>query len=230
MRTKTFLAALAASIVPSTALASFIDQDTGKTFVGILNVDTSSSIWQQRVTAGAGGLLVGIDVLPQRGTFNPPTESFLFFVNSGPPWQTGPHDFETVVTFDAQDTNQPWIYVDVRQAGIWLQPGDQFSWGASGLGDGAWLFQHHQLAYPGGELWRDGSIHTLSGRGSDMPFRTHMVIPEPTTLTVATFACVGVGIRRRRRWAAVHLRGTLCWRNEEGSVARRGIRAGLHAV
>jgi hypothetical protein len=202
MRTKTFLMALAAGIMPLTAQA-FIDQDTGKTLSGILNVDTSTSIWQQRVTAGAHGLLVGIDVLPQRGSFNPPTESFLFFVNSGPPWQTGAHDFQTVVTFNAQDTSQPWIYVDVRQAGIRLQPGDQFSWGASALGDGAWLFQHHQLDYPRGELWRNGSVFVLSGSDSDMPFRTHMLVPEPTTLTMMLLTCLAAFVRRKRPAPAI---------------------------
>ena len=153
---------------------SVIDQDTGMTLSGVINASAPSLTWQQEVSVGVSGRLVGIDILPQRGSFNPPSESFLFFVNVGSPWQSDANNFEVIVEFDAQGPND-WFYVDLQSAEINLDSGDTFVWGVTGIDDGASLFGHSQLDYPGGKLYLNGSEFDGPSGDSDSPFRTHVI-------------------------------------------------------
>jgi hypothetical protein len=154
------------------------------------------------VAAGVSGKLVGVDILPQRGDFNPPTESTLFFVNVGAPWQSDANDFEQVITVPATGVTD-WFYVDVSSANIFLQAGQSFVWGTRGVNGGLWLHGHSQVHYPG-QLWIDAPPlgvreQELFGSHADLCFRSYMqIVPEPRTLAFGLVCLASVAATARR--------------------------------
>jgi hypothetical protein len=187
-----------------------IDQNTGQTQSGIFNAGIVGFSWEQGVTAGISGRLVGVDILPQSADpTGPPTATTKFFVNVGPPWQSDTNDFQQVITFPSHSPVN-WFYVDVSSANIFLTAGQKFVWGVTGV-SGAdvgnpWLFGHHQLDYSRGELWQStatnlstGKLFVIVGDTSDLAFRTYMIpVPEPSCAWLSSLACL-VGCTHHRR-------------------------------
>ena len=171
-----------------------VDQSTGKTFAGVFNADAPSITWQQEVLVGVTGKLIGIDILPQSETSNPPTESTFFFVNVGSPWQFDANDFEAIITVPTVG-EADWFYVDVSSANIVLEAGDTFVWGTKGINGGLWL-HGQQLQYPG-QLWIDAPPfgireQEIFGSHSDLAFRSHMmIVPEPTSSLLCAISLAG---------------------------------------
>ena len=139
-------------------------------------------IWQQGVTAGVSGPLIGVEV--QRSW---EAGSSLFFINLGEPWQTDPNDFEARISIQWAQT---WEYIDVSSANIYLQAGDKF---VIGFGEGyPWFIGNHDK-YSRGSVWMNGREHP----DTDLAFRTY-TIPEPSALAfVAVNALVLLRARRQ---------------------------------
>lgn len=188
------------------AQAGVIDQSNLQTYTGLATFVE----FQQQVTDGIGGLLVGIELYT--AAFPPdqdPAVHELDTVSIG----VGPGFFAGAFSF----TTQAWIepggaYIDTSAAGIYLTPGEQFvidvtdpqAGTCCNLG-GAWR------VYSGGDLFmKQGStISEDSGSpGSSMAFETFMDpnaappetgTPEPGSLALFGSGVLGVAWMRRRK-------------------------------
>ena len=151
------LTALVAT-VPTANAAIEIDQI--QPFINEGLSGASRFTWQQGVTAGLQGKLVGFELYSnQVGTAN-------VFLNLGAPWQSDSHDWVGTITSLGAGAD----YVDVSAANIMLNPGDQFSIGFNGqnvlgvLGLGA--LQPADAYLGGGAFHSDSVLSTITG-----PFR-----------------------------------------------------------
>jgi hypothetical protein len=188
------------------AQAGQLDQSNLQTFTGL-------ATWvefQQQVTAGIGGLLVGVELYT---TLSPPGQNpgvaELDTVSIG----VGPGFFAGAFSFITQAWIEPGgTYIDTSAAGIYLTPGELFvidvtdpqAGTCCNLG-GAWR------VYSGGDLFmKQGStISEDSGSpGTSMAFETFMDpnaappepgTPEPGTLALFGSGVLGVAWMRRRK-------------------------------
>ncbi len=106
-----FYCAIVAIIVPlvnPAAAAPVVDQKQESATYISFNMHSSGLEWQQEVTAGVSGTLVGIEF------FAHTTGSADFYVNLGAPWQTDADDYAATVT---SGVTSDWVYVDVFVGG-----------------------------------------------------------------------------------------------------------------
>jgi hypothetical protein len=189
-----------------TAQAGVIDQSNPQTYTGLATFNE----FQQQVTDGIGGLLVGIELYT--AAFPPdqtPAVHELDTVSIG----VGPGFFAGTFSF----TTQAWIepggtYIDTSAAGIYLTPGEQFvidvtdpQFGTCCNLGGAWS------VYYGGDLFvKAGSTisDASTSPGISLAFDTFMDpnaappgpgTPEPGTLALFGSGVLGVAWMRRRK-------------------------------
>ena len=122
--------------------------------------------WQQEVTAGIAGPLIGVDIWVKIGDFED-CQSVDFFINKGPPWQTDANDFETVLC--AGPNRDGWVYVDTSAASITLEVGQEFVVGLLHRSEQFFFRLSTQNPYPGGSLW----VNESEQAGNDMAFRSY---------------------------------------------------------
>ena len=149
----------------------------------------TGNTFQQQVTAGTAGKLVGVDLWFSLSN-NPAKVS----VNKGTGWQADTNDFMTTVSNPFNETT--WTYVDVSAANLMLTLGDKF---VIGLTNGADFYGRGPAAYSG-NLYLNGSWYP----GYTMAFRTYVdnapaIVPEPGTIVVwSLIGLIGVVWVRRR--------------------------------
>jgi hypothetical protein len=153
--------------------------------------------WQQEVTVGVRGYLVGIDlywfVSPQ-----PPNNNVLdISINRGSAWQSDSNDFEKVVIFCVPNG---WNHINVSPAALYFMPGDQFVIGVNNPYNNTMLGGSSDDEYPAGDLFLGGQNYA-TGR-FDLAFRTYMKttpIPEPSTMLLLASGLIGlVGYGRKK--------------------------------
>ena len=126
------------------------------------------------------GLLSSVEVFFNSQNLS---QGISFFVNTGAPWQSDTHDFQTNLSLVSG-----WNSVDVSSAGIPVSVGAQFTIGIQGLGPDTFFHPSFrgtrdtlEPSYAGGVLYRDGSVFMNLGSTHDMNFRTFVEpVPEPT--------------------------------------------------
>jgi hypothetical protein len=173
-----------------------LDQDSPY-INAIFNADSSGLTWQQEVTVGIAGNLVG--VVLYRGVYQDPgTGSLNFFLNIGPVWQSDPNNFQSIITLP---TINAWNYIDVSSAGLYFNPGDHFVIGIQGVNEGTWVGgsgpppQYSDPVYLNGSGagytdWRIG-FHTYVDEGG-------AIVPEPATMLLIGSGLLGLlGFRRK---------------------------------
>jgi hypothetical protein len=186
------------------AQAGQLDQSNLQTFTGLATFVE----FQQQVTAGIGGLLVGVELYT---TLSPPDQdpgvAELDTVSIG----VGPGFFAGVFSFTTQAVIEPGgTYIDTSAAGIYLTPGERFvidvtdpqAGTCCNLG-GAWR------VYSGGDLFmKQGSTISDDSTEVSMAFETFMDpnatppepgTPEPGTLALFGSGVLGVAWMRRRK-------------------------------
>ena len=103
------------------ASAAIIDQQNGP---GNTSFNGSAGFnWEQGVTAGITGQLVGVDIWDNSAT------STTLTINRGSPWQSDANDFSQTIS----TTPGTWTHVDLSSANLQFTAGDQFSIGLIGL-------------------------------------------------------------------------------------------------
>jgi hypothetical protein len=152
--------------------------------------------FQQSITAGVTGKLVGIELQIQGGSIFPSTTTGAvnIGVSLGAPWLNGPLTHSVSVPVNSFG----WNYYDLSPGGIFLTAGQQFTvhllpegWGSANprLGTGTYYtYQDFGVNfYLGGMLYVNGSTNTFD----DLRFRTWMdtsaTIPD-TGPTLAFFS------------------------------------------
>jgi len=170
---------------------SVLDQVNDGLITANINGTATSLTWQQGVTAGATGLLSAIDLnFASAGTID-------FFINVGAPWQTDANDY--------QDTSLSvvtgWNSIDISSANIFVNSGDEFVIGLTGLGIGnpdPW--GSYSGGYVNGMLYLNGSVFVNSD--SDLHFRTYVdvsAVPVPAAAWLFGSGLIGlIGIARRK--------------------------------
>jgi hypothetical protein len=142
-----------------------------------------SFTWQQGVTAGVTGLLSSIDLhFRDDGSVN-------FFVNLGAPWQADANDYQDT----SLDVAVGWNSVDVSAANIFINSGDIFSIGLTGINVGNPLPRGSGGvdAYTDGTLYLNGFVYTEGN--SDFNFRTYVeVVPVPAAVWLFGTALIGL--------------------------------------
>ncbi len=126
--------------------------------------------WQQEVTAGIAGPLIGVEIWVKIGDSGD-CQSVDFFINKGPAWQTDANDFETVLC--AGPNRDGWVYVDTSAAGITLNVGETFVVGLLHRSDQFFFRLSLQDPYAGGSLW----VNENEQAANDLAFKTYTVAP-----------------------------------------------------
>ena len=152
------------SVAAVPASAQVLDQVSPYGGAGF-NADATFLTWQQEVVVGLAGTLVEIELYVST------PGGCQVFINTGPPWQSDPHEFQTSISA----ASQGWFAIDTSSAGVTLDVGDRFVIGVIGGGNGMWLGGSYDPplgGYPQGELYLNQNIH--GGGGWDLAFQTYM--------------------------------------------------------
>lgn len=187
------------------AQAGVIDQSNRQTYTGLATFVE----FQQQVTDGIGGLLVGVDLYTAT---SPPDQDpavpELDTVSIG----VGPGFFAGAFSF----TTQAWIepggtYIDTSAAGIYLTPGEKFVIDVTDPLEGTCCnLGGAYRVYPGGDLFeKQGSIITdpSISPGISMAFDTFMDpnaappesgTPEPASILLIPAGLGVLALRRKR--------------------------------
>ena len=186
------------------AQAGQLDQSNLQTFTGLATFVE----FQQQVTAGIGGLLVGVELYT---TLSPPDQdpgvAELDTVSIG----VGPGFFAGVFSFTTQAVIEPGgTYIDTSAAGIYLTPGERFVIDVTDPQSGTCCnLGGAYRVYPGGDLFmKQGSTISDDSTEVSMAFETFMDpnatppepgTPEPGTLALFGSGVLGVAWMRRRK-------------------------------
>jgi len=183
------------------AQAGVIDQSNPQTYTGLATFVE----FQQQVTDGIGGLLVGVELYTTVSPPDDPSQAVpeldTVSIGVGPGFFAGPFSF----------TIQAWIepggtYIDTSAAGIYLTPGEQFVIDVTDPEAGTCCnLGGAYRVYPGGDLFmKQGSTITDDSIIS-MAFETFMdpnaVPPESGTPEPASILLIpaGLGVLALRR-------------------------------
>ncbi|MEL7449254.1 MAG: PEP-CTERM sorting domain-containing protein [Pseudomonadota bacterium] len=190
------IAAVLALLLPGMATATVIvDQQSlpGGHQVGLNG--HYIKVWQQEVTAGVTGQLVGIDLWMYPGEGR-------FFVNPGeayqPRTQVNNFAFSEELHFLGTPGQAEWFYLDLTDANIFLSAGDAFIFGMQGtLGGGGSLYPFGFL----GDPYAGGTLYSQTGAvfqgDMDFAFRSYVMtttqVPEPSSLLLLVVGMLAMG-------------------------------------
>jgi len=128
-----------------------------------------TDVWQQEVTVGTNGQLVGVDIWWHGGN-----GTLDFSINRGAAWQTDTPEFQATITLTRLGD---WNFIDLSSAGLSFLPGEQFVIQWQNLSPTS-LGGSNTDQYPTGDLYFNAGLHTVE-RLVDLAFRTYMA-PCPT--------------------------------------------------
>lgn len=174
-------AAIAGATSPAHAIV-VLDQSNDQHFGNLqYNGGSSSLTWQQGITAGRSGQLDAVDLyFWESGRIE-------FQLSGQSPWQAHP-DYKRTISVDVG-----WNRVNVSDANLFVQSGQQFSVGLQGLGD---TFEptfggtHIADNYVGGAIYLNGS-EFRPDLHYDMGFRTYVDSPTANARNFGLF----IGVR-----------------------------------
>jgi len=162
----------------------------------IFNADESIYTWQQQVTVGIEGKLVGVELY----RYASGTGNLNFFLNIGPAWQSDPNNFQSIINLAAISD---WNYIDVSSAGLYFNVGDQFVIGIQGVDEGTYVGgsylppEYPDPLYQNGSAYDDGNwrigFHTYVDEGG-------AEVPEPSTTVFLGSGLIGLAGYGRKRF------------------------------
>jgi hypothetical protein len=131
--------------------------------------------WQQEVTVGVNGELVGISLYFYPNS-NGSGGGIIIDLYKGSGWQTGASDYSAPVL---SPTSEGWSYIDVSGSNLTFNIGDRFvigtKWDTSQYPP--MLGANNSNAYPGGQLYESGTTWT----NWDLAFQTY-IEPAPVPI------------------------------------------------
>lgn len=157
----------------------------------IAAVNTSAE-YQQEVTVGVAGDLVGIDLWSWGIGSN--TNPITVGINLGTGWQTDAADISR--TFAPTAPNQR-MFVDFSSTPLAFDVGDRFLITLEGITSSSGWVAYGNNDYAGNSFFRN-NVELAS---NDLSFQTHMsvsAVPEPSTYALFAFAAGVIAIRRRK--------------------------------
>lgn len=161
-------------LFPIASHAALIDQVNNPGFPNSTFYVYWGAEYQQEVTVGLSGQLVGIELRMSDITTS-------FFINTGSGWQSDTHDYITSLT--GLNSNFDWLYIDLTPANLIYQANDTFVFGSlSGFGNFPGFKGSSYDSYVEGSLYRNGAIQS-----GDFAFRTHVnpvPLPPPSVLLI----------------------------------------------
>ena len=210
------LSPMAANAIPILDQSSVIDINWASTSFCTATVESSAfgaCEWQQQVTAGVTGQLVGLELaLWGIGEFD------ISLFSSGTTFNTSTADVSTTFSISSYWTTEPVAYLNLSDLGFFVTAGESFLFEFTALSGQLALNGHSESylgydPYAGGTLglrrgttiWTDYYSFKDSGSGltrSDLEFQTFVdptTLPEPGTLALFAIGLAGMGLARRRR-------------------------------
>ena len=186
----TRLISLCLFVLTSTQLFAGVVIDQVGGGPNVIAMVNSSTTYQQEVTAGVGGDLVGVDIwswgTPFSGQIN--LEIYL-----GHGWKTGAPLASRSFTPSISNGR---MLVDFSSTPVPLAAGDEFVISASATGSAFGRLAYGNNDYAGHSFSRN----MVSLPNNDLTFQTHMntsSIPEPSPVMLLAFAAVIAASRRR---------------------------------
>ena len=176
-------------LLPVVTHAALVDQENNPAFQNATFYVSWGAEWQQEVTVGVSGQLVGIELRMSDITTS-------FFINTGSGWQSDTHDYVTSIT--GLNSNFDWLYIDLTPANLFYQTNDIFVFGSlSGWGNFPGFKGTSYDTYAEGSLFRNGDL-----RSGDFAFRTHVnpvPLPPTSVLMVTGILPILLFVKRNRR-------------------------------
>jgi hypothetical protein len=199
------VAAVALGGVATAGAVSVIDQTSPVGYCAFNVRDSFRVDWQQAVTVGITGDLIGIDLWKSGNSDTVTPHQINFYIKSGDTLQTNDISFSSIVTIN---DFEGWSYIDIASAGLHFNDGDKFVFGIKGLDVNTDWWGVGGSIFPG--LYADGDLY-LNDPGStydysvaDIAFRTYVetepaLVPEPSTMALFGAGVVGLVVARMRK-------------------------------
>ena len=175
--------------------AALVLDQSSDSYSGALN---SFWPWQQEVTVGVTGELVGISLYFYPNAYHYGPGGIILDLFRGSGWHTGASDYSAPVS---APSSAGWLYINVSASNLFFNEADQFVIGSK-WDNGQYpplLGGSTPGAYPGGQLYESGAPFT----NWDLAFRTYVEpapVPIPGALWLLGSGLMSLwGIRRKVR-------------------------------
>ncbi len=177
-------------VLPNVTGAALVDQVNDPAYINSTLYSGWGFEWQQEVTMGMSGQLMGIEILISNITTS-------FFINTGSGWQSDPHDYVTQI--NGFTSNFEWQYIDLSSANLFLQTDETFIFGSDppAFAPNLPAFRGTSYdSYSGGTLFLNEAM-----RSGDFAFRTYVTpIPIPSSFVLlASGVMTCIVIRRKKK-------------------------------